>query len=265
MEEVDITINHDIFKVYKNIKEDSKSLFIFHHGAGQSALVWFLTAKLLNEQNYSTLFFDCRGHGSSRCENENDISLETLSNDMINVIFQCFTNDNLPPQIVLVGHSLGGAVVVDVAKKKKLKGVIGVAVLDVVEGTAVESLVHMDSFLSSRPSEFVSVERAIHWTLKSMALHNLESAKISVPSQLIKIEKDGKEIYGWRTNLHNSKPHWDGKYQLIVVSESGHNIQEDSPQKVSSSLIEFLIRNQPLNIKKFYIPLNPHNNATSPN
>ena len=39
------------------------------------------------------------------------------------------------PGLILVGHSLGGAVVVDVAKEGKLgNAVLGFAVLDVVEG-----------------------------------------------------------------------------------------------------------------------------------
>ena len=41
------------------------------------------------------------------------------------------------PDLILVGHSLGGAVVVEVAKRGNLgKAVQGYAVLDVVEGTA---------------------------------------------------------------------------------------------------------------------------------
>ena len=40
------------------------------------------------------------------------------------------------PGLILVGHSLGGAVITDVAKSGKLgNDVLGYAVLDVVEGT----------------------------------------------------------------------------------------------------------------------------------
>lgn len=58
---------------------------------------------------------------------------------------------------------MGGPVVVDAAKKKVLKNVLGVAVFDVVEGSAIEALVSMTRFLNSRPKEFSSYEQAIQW------------------------------------------------------------------------------------------------------
>lgn len=56
---------------------------------------------------------------------------------------------------------MGGAVAVDVAAH--LDGVIAVCVIDVVEGTALESLSSMQSVLRGRPTSFKSVEHAIQW------------------------------------------------------------------------------------------------------
>ena len=68
------------------------------------------------------------------------------------------------PDIVLVGHSLGGAVVVDFASRALLgAAVLGYAVLDVVEGSAMEALGHMEAYLSNRPSTFPSLASAIEW------------------------------------------------------------------------------------------------------
>jgi protein phosphatase methylesterase 1 len=39
----------------------------------------------------------------------------------------------------------------------------GVAVLDVVEGTALDALPHMMNILNARPDGFASVEQAIEW------------------------------------------------------------------------------------------------------
>lgn len=68
---------------------------------------------------------------------ELDLSLETLSQDLVYVVRQ--TQAKLGwetlPDIVLVGHSLGGAVITDVAKNGELgPKVLAYAVLDVVEG-----------------------------------------------------------------------------------------------------------------------------------
>lgn len=68
---------------------------------------------------------------------EPDLSLETLSQDLVYVIRQTQIKlgwESLP-DIVLVGHSLGGAVITDVAKNGELgPKILAYAVLDVVEG-----------------------------------------------------------------------------------------------------------------------------------
>lgn len=56
---------------------------------------------------------------------------------------------------------MGGAVAVHVAPL--IPNLIGVTVIDVVEGTAMEALVSMQSFLRSRPTTFLSISQAIEW------------------------------------------------------------------------------------------------------
>lgn len=65
----------------------------------------------------------------------------------------------------LVGHSMGGAVVVNTVPRllEAKYRVSGVTVLDVVEGTAIDALPHMPSILNSRPEGFDSVSDAIEW------------------------------------------------------------------------------------------------------
>ncbi len=60
---------------------------------------------------------------------------------------------------------MGGAVVVKTIPHlldTKYR-VSGVAVLDVVEGTAIDALPHMPAILNSRPEGFDSVSDAIEW------------------------------------------------------------------------------------------------------
>lgn len=67
--------------------------------------------------------------------------------------------DNSP--IVLVGHSMGGAVAVRAAPL--IPNIAGLAVIDVVEGTAMDALTSMQSFLRSRPNSFATIPQAIEW------------------------------------------------------------------------------------------------------
>lgn len=65
--------------------------------------------------------------------------------------------------IILVGHSMGGAVAVRAAQL--ITNLYGLGVIDVVEGTAMDALASMQSFLRSRPSSFSTISQAIEWWL----------------------------------------------------------------------------------------------------
>ncbi|KAJ3208073.1 Protein phosphatase methylesterase 1 [Entophlyctis luteolus] len=194
-------------------------------------------------------------------------------------------------EVVLVGHSMGGSVVVTACPM--IKNVVGTAVIDVVEGTAMESLSHMRSILQNRPTKFKSVDDAIKWSLRNHQVQNRESALISVPPLLV--QKGSPPVYVWRTELAASEPHWkswfeglsskflslkcgrllvlagadrldkeliigqmQGKFQVVVIPESWHYVQEDVPDKLAATLAEFWTRNQRLVIiKRFPIPPKP--------
>jgi protein phosphatase methylesterase 1 len=122
-----------------------------HHGAGSSGLSFATCAaeirKILPDAGF--LSADARDHGSTSIirtdvdgnavdgKVELDLSLETLNQDLLFVIRETQTKMDWEtlPDIVLVGHSLGGAVITDVAKKGELGAkLLAYAVLDVVEG-----------------------------------------------------------------------------------------------------------------------------------
>ncbi len=104
---------------------------------------------------------DMRGHGDSKTNNDENLSSETQADDVVAVVKHIFGTD--PPPIVLVGHSMGGAIAVHAAATEQLPMIAGLIVIDVVEGTAMEALASMQSFLRSRPKHFQSLEQAIEW------------------------------------------------------------------------------------------------------
>lgn len=78
--------------------------------------------------------------------------------DVISVLYP-----ETPPPIILMGHSMGGAIAIHTTYNHLIDSVIGLIVIDVVEGTAVDALASMQSFLRSRPTSFKSIQDAISW------------------------------------------------------------------------------------------------------
>lgn len=58
---------------------------------------------------------------------------------------------------------MGGAIAVHVASTGLVKNLAGLVVIDVVEGSALDALSSMQSFLQGRPKLFNSIEQAIEY------------------------------------------------------------------------------------------------------
>ena len=126
------------------------ALFVCLHGAGHSAMSFATLAERLKKE--STVYaFDFRGHGAHFCDNETDMSQDTLIADTIRVLeYVLEKNPNMA--INLVGHSMGGSiatktackVLADMKDSELAKAIVTLFIIDVVEGTAMEALPFME-------------------------------------------------------------------------------------------------------------------------
>ncbi|KAG8743786.1 Protein with carboxyl methyl esterase activity [Ceratobasidium sp. 414] len=142
--------------------------------------------------------------------NADVLDLGVIASDMVNLLSTVFPDPASAPSIVLLGHSMGGTAVVHACPKLQEGGyrVAGVAVLDVVEGSAMEALPHMHKLLESRPEGFASVEEAIEWHLKNNTIRNPTSARVSVPSLVVPAKEGETPAFKWRTPLRDTSPYW---------------------------------------------------------
>jgi len=198
-------------------------LLVLHHGAGSSAMSFALMAKEVKKgmPELGILAVEARGHGSAVWDAEgnvdNDLSVENLTQDLQHMLelTRVKLGWTVLPTIVLVGHSLGGAVVTHMANWGMLdKSLLGYAVLDVVEGSAMEALKHMQTYLASRPKHFPSLPAAVEWHIRSRTLRNPQSARASVPSLLIQVS-DGR--WAWRTELGSTEAYWENWFTGMSV------------------------------------------------
>ncbi|KAF0893212.1 hypothetical protein E2562_023232 [Oryza meyeriana var. granulata] len=271
---VAIPDTEDVFNVYMAGSEGPVVFCL--HGGGYSGLSFALAASQIKEKA-RVVSMDLRGHGKSTTSDDSDMSIETLSSDVIAVLHTLYGDS--PPAIILVGHSMGGSVAVHVAARKVIRNLHGLLVVDVVEGTAMASLVHMQKILANRAQHFPSIEKAIEWSVKGGPLRNIESARVSIPSTLKYDES--KKCYTHRTPLEGTEKYWkgwyeglsekflscpvqkvlllagtdrldraltigqmQGKFQMVVVRHTGHAIQEDVPEEFASHILNFIARNK---------------------
>ncbi|XP_037069724.1 protein phosphatase methylesterase 1-like [Pollicipes pollicipes] len=220
----------DVFHVYRS--GSSGPLLVLLHGGGFSGLTWALfTERIVQSVDCQVLAVDMRGHGETAAADEKDLSMERLVSDLTSVVSAVY--GPAAPPAVLVGHSLGGALAVHAAHAWCCGPLVGLVVIDVVEGTAVDALGAMHTFLRGRPERFASVQHGIEWCVKSGAVRNAESARVSVPGQLKNVKTDAPatrdletpaapqpsppptaaQSYTWRIDLASTEPHWQGWFR----------------------------------------------------
>lgn len=174
---IPVTVDGDTFYLYSQGSEGP--LLVLLHGGGYSALTWSQFTKCISSLvTCQVMALDLRGHGGSTTKDDDDLSIDTLATDVARVLES--VSNNRP--VIVVGHSLGGAVAVRAAPR--VANIAGVVVIDVVEGTAIDALRSMQGFLRSRPSRFSSIAKAVEWCVRSGQIRNLQSAKVSVPGQI---------------------------------------------------------------------------------
>eukprot|EP00761_Pharyngomonas_kirbyi_P014822 gb/GECH01014852.1/.p1 GENE.gb/GECH01014852.1/~~gb/GECH01014852.1/.p1 ORF type:complete len:353 (+),score=89.01 gb/GECH01014852.1/:1-1059(+) len=290
-EDITIPNTEDKFRVYiseskdkKNKSSDSddecedktETVYICLHGGGYTAMTWALCTKHL-KQHHRVIALDLRGHGDTTTQEDTDLSADTLVNDVVHVLNTMFHHQ--PMNFVLIGHSMGGAIAArtaaswrDLCPQDEKHQVTGLVVVDVVEGSALAALQHMHTFLEKRPQQFSSIEKAIKWSVSSNTIRTLESARVSIPTQVTK--HSGK--YVWRTDLEATEQYWkgwftglseqflsspcykmlllagtdrldkpltiaqmQGKFQMQIMGEVGHVIQEDKPKETANTIKGF--------------------------
>ena len=72
----------------------------------------------------------------------------------------------------------------------------------------------MKQFLRNRPSVFQSSDDAIKWALQNNQIGSLDSAKISVPSQLA--FDPVRKVFTWITDLAATERHWQGSFSFFL-------------------------------------------------
>eukprot|EP00939_MAST-03C_sp_MAST-3C-sp1_P000927 g927.t1 len=244
----------------KGTGEDFPVLFFLLHGAGCTSMTWAPLVRKMSEEHYVAAF-DARAHGQTRTSDESNLALSTLSSDALHVlkaiIFEMKRpKTSSPVRIVLVGHSMGGAVAVALSRLIEIERcdafrVVGCAIVEMVGKTALASADRNEAYLRDRPKRFLTVEDAVRWACRSRFVANRQSAAMSVPSCLVRVEKEAdtesssslSSSYVWRTDVLSTKRFWSDWFddlserflslrvpKLVILSHAG---KLDTPMTIA--------------------------------
>ncbi|EIN03975.1 protein phosphatase methylesterase [Punctularia strigosozonata HHB-11173 SS5] len=273
------------------------TVLLCHHGAGYSGLSFACFAREvwdMTKGELGVLSVDARAHGKTTSTSQDppqqeDLSIDVLVQDFVELIKVVYPDPASSPTLLLVGHSMGGAITTRAIPLLQTSryNITGTVVLDVVEGSALDALPHMNSILNARPVGFDSVPKAVEWHVNTNTIRNETSARVSVPSIVhpTQLKVPSMPAYEWRTPLRSTAPYWEswfrglsssflaartarllilagtdrldreltigqmqGKFQMAVVQGVGHMLHEDDPRKLAEIVVEFWKRNERLPI-----------------
>ena len=89
--------------------------FVLIHGAHHGSWCWKMVTPLLEKAGYNVIAPDLPGHGENKKKAIEEITL----NDYLDCIFEVL--DRQPEPVILVGHSMGGLVISQVAEYRPNK------------------------------------------------------------------------------------------------------------------------------------------------
>ncbi|CEP62290.1 phosphoprotein phosphatase methylesterase 1 LALA0_S05e02212g [Lachancea lanzarotensis] len=192
-------------------------IFVFHHGAGSSALSFAPLARSLHEKlgnQCGTFAFDARGHGQTKTPDSASYRLEDFQTDFCQILelfsqrylARLFTSSNFC--LILVGHSLGGSICCSAFNQFDQflrQKIVGVAMLDIVEEAAKKALNTVDTFLAKTPNVFPNYKAAIDWHVQRRLSSLESSAQICIPSLFTPTESGQVARI---TNLTTFRPFW---------------------------------------------------------
>jgi len=124
------------------------------HGGGQNRFSWKSTGQILADQGYHVVALDSRGHGDSDRAPDADYAVETLREDVLQVL------DSIGRQVVLIGASMGGLTGILVADAAGPERVSGLVLVDVVPRYEKTGSARIRDFMMTNIDGFASLEEA---------------------------------------------------------------------------------------------------------
>jgi pimeloyl-ACP methyl ester carboxylesterase len=247
--------------------EENTSIEYLIEGTGDRAVVfihcWSCDKTYWNQQvpyfagNYKVVTIDLPGHGESE-HNRTDWSIDAFGKDVASVVEALDLK-----QVVLVGHSMGGSVILAAAKElgDRVMGLIGVdtfqdfeteytedqfaAYIKPFEDNFTETTIGFVMSMFPPSADSVLVERIakdMSSAPEEVALGSFRGLFKFKPLQVL--EQVNAPIYGinadmYPVNIEAGKKH-ASKFEIRIMKGYGHFLNQEDPEKFNTMLEEIL-------------------------
>ncbi|MDR3663393.1 MAG: alpha/beta hydrolase [Mycobacterium sp.] len=131
-----------------------KPTILMLHGGGQNRFSWKNTGQVLAASGFHVVALDSRGHGDSDRSPTANYSLETLTGDTLQVIYQ------IGRPVTLIGASMGGLTALPVSHEAGPELVTKLVLVDVVPRFEKGGSARIRDFMFSGVDGFTSLEEA---------------------------------------------------------------------------------------------------------
>ncbi len=256
----DIAISSDSERVSYRVFGTGETSLIFIHGWSCDSRYWQKQVSIFSK-DHQVITIDLAGHGNSS-SNRKNYTILSFAQDVEAII-----DKEKVSKAILIGHSMGGAVIAKAAQisPKKVIGIIGVDTLhDIANKVSQKTIDEMvkpfqDDFkdaaqnfvLTMFPSK--SDKKLVDWVKEDMSSAPKEVAMNAFTHYLGQyVSGEAAQVFEninipvvsinarlWPTNLDSNKKHIK-KYKLLYIEESGHFPMLEKPIEFNELLTNAL-------------------------
>lgn len=225
------------YKLFTDVNGTGNHTLVFESGLGDTYESWYKLSKL--SKQYQTIVYNRAGYTPSESAN-NERGIVQLAEDLHKVIMSKSENE----KVTLVGHSLGGGIIryYAILHPEKVKALLFVdpSHEDFEDMTQEQEDDMVNYFMNEERPEIVNEAKQFIENFNILSHHpKLPNVPTIVLTSIKHRTGDNKERW---INAHASLGKDLSHFTHITTDNSGHYIQVDEPDLVSSS-IESLLNN----------------------
>lgn len=184
----ELTLVADEWNRDAEIAQDKPTILMLH-GGGQNRFSWKNTGQILADAGFHVVALDSRGHGDSDRSPTANYSLETLTGDTLQVIYQ------IGRPVALVGASMGGLTSLPVSHEAGPELVTKLVLVDVVPRFEKSGSARIRDFMFSGIDGFASLEEAAD-AVAAYLPHRARPRSVEGLKKNLRL-RDGKWFWHW--------------------------------------------------------------------